>query len=163
MKTLGNILLSIFFFLALVFILFLLFKGAQFLSAFMAPLTYVSPTVIGIGVILVLLSLIPGLKRQLLPLILIVSYILGFFLFIFSAFMTLCVFHWAWLLIGILLCGFGIVPIAIIACIFSAAWPALCHILVMLVAASLFRWYFVSQAVKLGPAGAPKDADATVQ
>lgn len=147
MKQLGNFLASILVLLAVIFIIFLIYKGAQFLSAFIAPLTFISPTVIGIGVILVLLSLIPGLTKPLLPPILIISYILGFFLFIFSAYLTLNVFNVVWLIVGILLCGFGIVPIAIIACIVSAAWPALWHILIMLIAAALFRVYVVKRAV----------------
>ncbi|MBP5627074.1 hypothetical protein J6X96_02765 [bacterium] len=147
MKQLGNFLASILVLLAVIFIVFLIYKGAQFLSAFIAPLTFISPTVIGIGVILVLLSLIPGLTKPLLPPILVISYILGFFLFIFSAFLTLNVFNVVWLIVGILLCGFGIVPIAIIACIVSAAWPALWHILIMLIAAALFRVYVVKRAV----------------
>ena len=147
MKQLGNFLASILVLLAVIFIVFLIYKGAQFLSAFIAPLTFISPTVIGIGVILVLLSLIPGLTKPLLPPILIISYILGFFLFVFSAFLTLNVFNVVWLIVGILLCGFGIVPIAIIACIVSAAWPALWHILIMLIAAALFRVYVVKRAV----------------
>lgn len=149
MKQLGNFLASILVLLAIVFIIFLIYKGAQFLSAFIAPLTFISPTVIGIGVILVILSLIPGLTRPLLPPILIVSYILGFFLFVFSAYLTLNVFNVVWLIVGILLCGFGIVPIAIIACIVSAAWPALWHILIMLIAAALFRVYVAKRAVDL--------------
>ena len=147
MKQLGNFLASILVLLAVIFIIFLIYKGAQFLSAFIAPLTFISPTVIGIGVILVLLSLIPGLTKPLLPPILIISYILGFFLFVFSAYLTLNVFNVVWLIVGILLCGFGIVPIAIIACIVSAAWPALWHILIMLIAAALFRVYVVKRAV----------------
>ncbi|MBQ7555067.1 hypothetical protein IJS98_01250 [bacterium] len=147
MKQLGNFLASILVLLAIVFIIFLIYKGAQFLSAFIAPLTFISPTVIGIGVILVILSLIPGLTRPLLPPILIVSYILGFFLFVFSAYLTLNVFNVVWLIVGILLCGFGIVPIAIIACIVSAAWPALWHILIMLIAAALFRVYVAKRAI----------------
>ncbi len=147
MKQLGNFLASILVLLAVIFIVFLIYKGAQFLSAFIAPLTFISPTVIGIGVILVLLSLIPGLTKPLLPPILVISYILGFFLFIFSAFLTLNVFNVVWPIVGILLCGFGIVPIAIIACIVSAAWPALWHILIMLIAAALFRVYVVKRAV----------------
>jgi len=147
MKQLGNFLASILVLLAIVFIIFLIYKGAQFLSAFIAPLTFISPTVIGIGVILVILSLIPGLTRPLLPPILIVSYILGFFLFVFSAYLTLNVFNVVWLIVGILLCGFGIVPIAIIACIVSAAWPALWHILIMLLAAALFRVYVAKRAI----------------
>ena len=67
MKQLGNFLASILVLLAVIFIIFLIYKGAQFLSAFIAPLTFISPTVIGIGVILVLLSLIPGLTKPLLP------------------------------------------------------------------------------------------------
>ena len=149
MKQLGNFLASILVLLAIVFIIFLIYKGAQFLSAFIAPLTFISPTVIGIGVILVLLSLIPGLTKPLLPPILIISYILGFFLFVFSAYLTLNVFNVVWLIVGILLCGFGIVPIAIIACIVSAAWPALWHILIMLIAAALFRVYVAKRAVDL--------------
>ena len=149
MKQLGNFLASILVLLAVIFIIFLIYKGAQFLSAFIAPLTFISPTVIGIGVILVLLSLIPGLTKPLLPPILIISYILGFFLFVFSAFLTLNVFNVVWLIVGILLCGFGIVPIAIIACIVSAAWPALWHILIMLIAAALFRVYVAKRAVDL--------------
>ena len=97
--------------------------------------------------ILVILSLIPGLTRPLLPPILIISYILGFFLFVFSAYLTLNVFNVVWLIVGILLCGFGIVPIAIIACIVSAAWPALWHILIMLLAAALFRVYVAKRAI----------------
>ncbi|MBO4553830.1 hypothetical protein J5754_05420 [bacterium] len=147
MKQLGNFLASILVLLAIVFIIFLIYKGAQFLSAFIAPLTFISPTVIGIGVILVILSLIPGLTRPLLPPILIISYILGFFLFVFSAYLTLNVFNVVWLIVGILLCGFGIVPIAIIACIVSAAWPALWHILIMLLAAALFRVYVAKRAI----------------
>ena len=147
MKQLGNFLASILVLLAIVFIIFLIYKGAQFLSAFIAPLTFISPTVIGIGVILVILSLIPGLTRPLLPPILIVSYILGFFLFVFSAYLTLNVFNVVWLIVGILLCGFGIVPIAIIACIVSAAWPALWHIFIMLIAAALFRVYVAKRAI----------------
>ncbi|MBR5945941.1 hypothetical protein IKZ80_02545 [bacterium] len=147
MKQLGNFLASILVLLAIVFIIFLIYKGAQFLSAFIAPLTFISPTVIGIGVILVILSLIPGLTRPLLPPILIISYILGFFLFVFSAYLTLNVFNVVWLIVGILLCGFGIVPIAIIACIVSAAWPALWHILIMLLAAPLFRVYVAKRAI----------------
>lgn len=147
MKQLGNFLASILVLLAIVFIIFLIYKGAQFLSAFIAPLTFISPTVIGIGVILVILSLIPGLTRPLLPPILIISYILGFFLFVFSAYLTLNVFNVVWLIVGILLCGFGIVPIAIIACIVSAAWPALWHILIMLIAAALFRVYVAKRAI----------------
>lgn len=147
MKQLGNFLASILVLLAIVFIIFLIYKGAQFLSAFIAPLTFISPTVIGIGVILVILSLIPGLTRPLLPPILIVSYILGFFLFVFSAYLTLNVFNVVWLIVGILLCGFGIVPIAIIACIVSAAWPALWHILIMLIVAALFRVYVAKRAI----------------
>ncbi|MBO7448644.1 hypothetical protein J6U78_10015 [bacterium] len=149
MKQLGNFLASILVLLAVIFIIFLIYKGAQFLSAFIAPLTFISPTVIGIGVILVLLSLIPGLTKPLLPPILIISYILGFFLFVFSAYLTLNVFNVVWLIVGILLCGFGIVPIAIIACIVSAAWPALWHILIMLIAAALFRVYVAKRAVDL--------------
>ena len=147
MKQLGNFLASILVLLAIVFIIFLIYKGAQFLSAFIAPLTFISPTVIGIGVILVILSMIPGLTKPLLPPILIVSYILGFFLFVFSAYLTLNVFNVVWLIVGILLCGFGIVPIAIIACIVSAAWPALWHILIMLLAAALFRVYVAKRAI----------------
>ena len=147
MKQLGNFLASILVLLAIVFIIFLIYKGAQFLSAFIAPLTFISPTVIGIGVILVILSLIPGLTRPLLPPILIISYILGFFLFVFSAYLTLNVFNVVWLIVGILLCGFGIVPIAIIACIVSAAWPALWHIRIMLLAAALFRVYVAKRAI----------------
>ena len=147
MKQLGNFLASILVLLAIVFIIFLIYKGAQVLSAFIAPLTFISPTVIGIGVILVILSLIPGLTRPLLPPILIISYILGFFLFVFSAYLTLNVFNVVWLIVGILLCGFGIVPIAIIACIVSAAWPALWHILIMLIAAALFRVYVAKRAI----------------
>ena len=147
MKQLGNFLASILVLLAVIFIIFLIYKGAQFLSAFIAPLTFISPTVIGIGVILVLLSLIPGLTKPLLPPILIISYILGFFLFVFSAYLTLNVFNVVWLIVGILLCGFGIVPIAIIACIVSAAWPALWHILIMLIAAALFRVYVAKRAI----------------
>lgn len=149
MKQLGNFLASILVLLAIIFIVFLIYKGAQFLSAFIAPLTFVSPTLIGIGVILVILSLIPGLTKPLLPPILVISYILGFFLFVYSAFLTLNVFNVVWLLVGILLCGFGIVPIAIIACIVSAAWPALWHILIMLIAAALFRVYVAKRAVDL--------------
>lgn len=149
MKQLGNFLASILVLLAIVFIVFLIYKGAQFLSAFIAPLTFISPTLIGIGVILVILSLIPGLTKPLLPPILVISYILGFFLFVYSAFLTLNVFNVVWLLVGILLCGFGIVPIAIIACIVSAAWPALWHILIMLLAAALFRVYVAKRAVDL--------------
>ena len=149
MKQLGNFLASILVLLAVIFIIFLIYKGAQFLSAFIAPLTFISPTVIGIGVILVLLSLIPGLTKPLLPPILIISYILGFFLFVFSAYLTLNVFNVVWLIVGILLCGFGIVPIAIIACIVSAAWPALWHILIMLIAAALFRVYVAKRAIDL--------------
>jgi len=149
MKQLGNFLASILVLLAIIFIVFLIYKGAQFLSAFIAPLTFVSPTLIGIGVILVILSLIPGLTKPLLPPILVISYILGFFLFVYSAFLTLNVFNVVWLLVGILLCGFGIVPIAIIACIVSAAWPALWHILIMLLAAALFRVYVAKRAVDL--------------
>ena len=147
MKQLGNFLASILVLLAIVFIIFLIYKGAQFLSAFIAPLTFISPTVIGVGVILVILSLIPGLTRSLLPPILVISYILGFFLFVFSAYLTLNVFNVVWLIVGILLCGFGIVPIAIIACIVSAAWPALWHILIMLIAAALFRVYVAKRAI----------------
>ncbi len=149
MKQLGNFLASILVLLAIIFIVFLIYKGAQFLSAFIAPLTFISPTLIGIGVILVILSLIPGLTKPLLPPILVISYILGFFLFVYSAFLTLNVFNVVWLLVGILLCGFGIVPIAIIACIVSAAWPALWHILIMLLAAALFRVYVAKRAVDL--------------
>ena len=149
MKQLGNFLASILVLLAIIFIVFLIYKGAQFLSAFIAPLTFISPTVIGIGVILVILSLIPGLTKPLLPPILVISYILGFFLFVFSAYLTLNVFNVVWLIVGILLCGFGIVPIAIIACIVSAAWPALWHILIMLLAAALFRVYVAKRAVDL--------------
>ena len=149
MKQLGNFLASILVLLAIIFIVFLIYKGAQFLSAFIAPLTFVSPTLIGIGVILVILSLIPGLTKPLLPPILVISYILGFFLFVYSAFLTLNVFNVVWLLVGILLCGFGIVPIAIIACIVSAAWPALWHILIMLLAAALFRVYVAKRSVDL--------------
>lgn len=147
MKQLGNFLASILVLLAIIFIVFLIYKGAQFLSAFIAPLTFISPTLIGIGVILVILSLIPGLTKPLLPPILVISYILGFFLFVYSAFLTLNVFNVVWLLVGILLCGFGIVPIAIIACIVSAAWPALWHILIMLLAAALFRVYVAKRAI----------------
>ena len=149
MKQLGNFLASILVLLAIIFIVFLIYKGAQFLSAFIAPLTFVSPTLIGIGVILVILSLIPGLTKPLLPPILVISYILGFFLFVYSAFLTLNVFNVVWLIVGILLCGFGIVPIAIIACIVSAAWPSLWHILIMLIAAALFRVYVAKRAVDL--------------
>jgi hypothetical protein len=149
MKAFGNFVASVLVLLAIIFLVFLFYKGAQFLSAFIAPLTFISPTVIGIGIILVILSLIPGLTKPLLAPILVVSYILGFFLFIYSAYLTLNVFNVVWLIVGILLCGFGIVPIAIIACIVSAAWPALWHILIMLLAAALFRVYVAKRAVDL--------------
>lgn len=148
MKTLGRFLMSILILLAIIFLVILILKGAQVLSAFFEPLVYVYPTIITIGIVLVLLSLIPSLKANMLPPILIVSYILGLLLFIFSAFLTLNVFNWIWLLVGVLLCGFGIVPIAMIACIVAGLWPALWHILIMLIAVTLFRVYVAKRAIE---------------
>lgn len=163
MKTLGNALLSIFLFLGLIFLIFLIFKGAQFFAAILAPLVVIAPTIIGIGIIFVLVSLIPPLKRYFLFPVLITSYVVGFLLFIESAFLTLDVFNVLWLIVGILLCGFGITPIAMIACIFSQQWGILANLVFMLAAVIFFRWYAVHEAMKLGMGGGPKEAQAKVE
>ncbi|MBR5623546.1 hypothetical protein IKW72_00865 [bacterium] len=163
MKTLGNALLSLFIFLGLIFLIFLFFKGAQFFAAILAPLVIVAPTIIGIGIIFVLLSLVPPLKRALLFPILITSYIVGFLLFVESAFLTLDVFNILWLIVGILLCGFGITPIAMIACIFSQQWGILANLVFMLAAVVFFRWYVYHEAMKLSMGGGPKEAQAKVE
>lgn len=141
MKTLGRFLMSVLILLAIAFLVILFLMGAQVLTAYFEPLVFIYPTVIGIGVILVLLSLIPSLKANMLPPILIVSYILGLLLFLYSAFLTLNIFNWIWLLVGVLLCGFGIVPIAMIGCIVDKQWGPLASLLIMAIATGFFRWY----------------------
>lgn len=141
MKTLGRFLMSVLILLAIAFLVILFLMGAQVLTAYFKPLVFIYPTVIGIGVILVLLSLIPSLKANMLPPILIVSYILGLLLFLYSAFLTLNIFNWIWLLVGVLLCGFGIVPIAMIGCIVDKLWGPLTSLLIMAIATGFFRWY----------------------
>ena len=160
MKTFSNFLLSVLIFIGLIFLCILIFKGAQFVTAVLYPLIYVGPTLIAIGVITSLLSLVPPFRFMLHP-TLIVSYLLGFLVFIDSAFLVLDVFNIIWLLVGVLLCGFGIFPIAIIACICHGLWNPLFLLLAMAFFTAFFRWFVARRlailAVNITTSSKPAD------
>lgn len=167
MKKLGNILIAVLILLAIAIVAIVCILFAEAITKILEPITWTSHIFIALGIIFVILSLMKDLKRSMLPPILIISYILGFFLFLCSSFI---IFHfppqpynYILLIVGVLLCGFGVTPIALITCIYYHSWPYIGHILVMMVAASLFRWYFIRQTVALGSPSAPKEADASVQ
>jgi len=154
MKKLGNILVSILSILAIIIVAVVCIWAADVITKILEPITWTAHAFIAAGIIFVILSLIPNLKRPMLPLILIISYILGFFLFIYSSFVIFHIpqspYNYIWLLVGVLLCGFGVTPIAMIICLVYCEWPYpfLWHILVMLVATALFRVYVAKRAIE---------------
>lgn len=163
MKKLGNVLTSLVFLLLVIFVIIILFKGAQFVAALLAPLTVIAPTLIGAGVVLLVLSFIPGLKAFCLKALYIVAFVLSLLLLIDSAFIVLDCLHWIWLVVGVLLCGVGLVPIAMIACLISQdRWPVLVNLLMMAISIGVFRWFvarsLISACCSCG-GGSVKNAD----
>ena len=152
MKKLGNILISILSLLAIIVVVVACIWAADVITTFLEPITWTAHAFIAAGIIFVILSLVPNLKRHMLPPIMIVSYILGFFLFISSCFVIFngphSPYNYIWLIVGVLICGFGVTPIAIIICLIYSQkfeFQPLWHILAMLIAASLFRYYVAKQ------------------
>jgi len=143
MKTLGRALMSILVILAIIIIVVLLWQSARIVSPILENFTWkVYSPIILVGVILVLLSLVPSLKRSMLPPIMIIAYILGLLLFLLSACVLLNHDHYILLLVGFFLCGLGVVPIAAIACLFHPGeWYYIIPILVIFISAGFFRWY----------------------
>jgi len=124
-KSFGNLLLGIAIFIFLIFISYLIFVGSLKASEVLLPLFAKVSVILFLLNIFVFLPL--AISRKIRPMaataIFISSYIFGATLWMEGFLLTLAIWGIGAIIIGFLIVGIGVVPIAILATLIKGLWP----------------------------------------
>jgi len=135
LKSLGSILLGFCCMVVSIFIIMLFIKGGVWLSERVYPWLVIINGILLLAVIFLLLPL--AIFRRTRPYagggIYFSSFFFGLTLFVWSLLITYSLWGVVGIVIGLLLMGFGIVPIAILACLFHGLWSIIGQLLLLLV------------------------------
>jgi hypothetical protein len=133
LKKVGNYILIAAFIVAIVVIPALFIVGAVKLGTILFPfLELASILFFGIVVLLIVpLSFFQTSRAFAANALLISSYIFALTLWVEALLVTKILWGTIGVVVGLLLAGFGIVPVGILASLFSAAWPQLCDLIVL--------------------------------
>lgn len=116
-------------------LILMFFKGAPWLAEHVMPPMFAACW-IALAVVILILSPMAIFKRArglAAAGLMIASFVFGVTLWLFGALMTYEMLGAGWMIAGILLFGFGVVPIAFFASLFQAKWAVLLVVTIMLV------------------------------
>lgn len=135
LKTIGSYILGIIIFVGFGLLVAFILKGSLWFSVKVFPLMGIVFWIVLIFsiVILVPLSIIKKTREIGLIGILITSYIYGLLLWVWSFLITFSTWGWIAVIIGLVIAGIGVVPIALLATILTAHWATLLEIIILIV------------------------------
>jgi hypothetical protein len=135
LKSVGAIALGIVIFVAIAFIIGLMIEGASWASERLLP-WFSMASVIGtivLFLILLPLSLLKKTRGFGLASIMFLSYVFGLTLWMEGLLLTLAIWGVTAVIIGLFLGGIGVVPIAMVACLFHGRWMQLIELVILAV------------------------------
>lgn len=123
LKSIGSILLGITIFIGIIIATVLFFViGAQVAFTIAPFINWLAGILFIVNLILLLFALVPRARGVVGLIIYISSYVYGLSAWIFGLAVTLALWGWIAVIIGIFLGGVGVVPIGILAAIFNGEW-----------------------------------------
>ena len=123
LKSTGGVLLGIAAFVGIIIAIILVFSlGAQVAFAIAPFINGLASVLIVINVLLLLVALIPSVRATAGIIILISSYIYGLSAWIYGLAVSLALWGWIAVIIGMILGGVGVVPIGLLASILTGHW-----------------------------------------
>ena len=123
LKSIGSILLGITIFIGIIIATVLFFAiGAQVAFTIAPFINWLAGILFIINLILLLFALVPKARGVVGLIIYISSYVYGLSAWIFGLAVTLALWGWIAVIIGIFLGGVGVVPIGMLAAIFNGEW-----------------------------------------
>lgn len=123
LKSIGGALLGIVIFLGLIITIILLFAfGAKVAFAIQPFVNWLAGSLFLINLIMLLVAIVPKARGVTGVIIYISSYIYGLSTWIFGLTVTLALWGWLAVVIGMMMGGIGVVPIGMLAAIFKGNW-----------------------------------------
>ena len=134
LKSIGSFLLGFCCLVVLMFIIMIFVRGGVWLSERVYPWLVIINGILLLAIIFLLLPL--AIFRRTRPYagggIYFSSFFFGLTLFVWSLLITYSLWGVVGIFIGLLLMGFGIVPVAILACLFHGLWSIIGQLLLLL-------------------------------
>lgn len=134
LKTMGSYVLGIIIFIAIGLLIAFIIKGSLWFSVRIFPwMATIFWIVIALTIIiLVPLSIIKKTRDIGLGGIFITSYIYGLLLWVWSFLITYSTWGWIAIIIGLVVMGVGVVPIAFLAALLNAQWTILLQMIILI-------------------------------
>lgn len=133
LKSIGSILLGIAIFVGIVVVTILLFTlGAKVAFTIQPFINWLAGIVFAINLIALLIAIIPSARGVSGVIIYLSSYVYGLGTWIFGLAVTLALWGWVAVIVGILIGGIGVVPVGLLAAIFHGRWDIFWTLLINL-------------------------------
>ena len=147
----GYYIMAIAFLIGIIFILGLFIKGGVWVADLSLPIfRFISYTIFLVDIIIFLpLLAVKKFKRFSGSGLLISSYLFGITLWLWCLVLTFKLWGWLALVIGVVLCGIGVVPIALLAALFSGLFSTFCWIILYIIivfATRVFGIHLINQS-----------------
>ncbi len=132
LKAIGGTLLGLVIFTGLIIFTVLFFKyGAQIAFAIAPFVNWLTGILFAINLLLVFIAIIPRARVAVGVALFISSYVYGLSVWIYGLAVTLALWGWVAVIIGIFLGGVGVVPIGIVAALFNGQWVPFWALIIM--------------------------------
>lgn len=134
LKSIGSTLLGIAIFVGIIIATVLLFTlGAKVAFTIQPFVSWLTGILFTINILALLIAIIPSTRGAIGMIIYVSSYIYGLNVWIFGLAVTLALWGWIAVIVGLFLGGIGVVPIGMLASMFNGHWEIFWTLLIALV------------------------------